>query len=400
MGAGSQSGSARRADWAVEPTLDWLLREARLLGDLRLVVERLCERLAEAGAPVWRFYLGLQTLHPQLRAMAYLWTRGQPARGVERLHGIEQTDAYIGSPIQEVRRSRQRVRHRLDNLSPDHHPVLHELRAEGGTDYVAWPMAFSRGEVPVVTLATDDPGGFSDADVAKFERVLDHLAALAEAQVMYRIGVTLMETYMGRHTGQRILDGLIRRGDGETIRAVLWFCDMRNFTGLSEMLPADRMLAMLNEYFDVLDAALRPQGGEILRFVGDGVLAIFPVSDAMFLPQACSSAVSAAQDAIRGMALANAARAERGEPEIRFGVGLHVGSFTYGNIGTRDRLDFTVIGPAVNRCVRLEGLSKTLGATIVTSAEFNANCPQTMLSLGFHVLRGIEQPQEIFTPSA
>lgn len=390
----------RVLDWPVEPVLDWLVREARLLGDLRLVVDGLCNRLAEAGAPLWRFYLGLQTLHPQLRAMAYVWTRGGATEEIARRHGIQATSAYIGSPIEEVRLSRRRVRYRLDALTKQHHSVLHDLKAEGGTDYLAWPVPFSRGEIPVVTLASDFAEGFSDDDIAKLERVLDHLAPIAEAQLMYRIAVTLMETYMGGHTGQRILDGLIRRGDGETIRAVLWFSDMRNFTGLSETLPADRTLAMLNEYFDVLDQALRPRGGEILSFIGDGLLAIFPVVDAMFLPQACSNAAAAASDALERMKDVNARRQARDEPEIRFGVGLHVGSFTYGNIGTEDRLDFTVIGPTVNRCARLEALSKALGVQVITSSEFNANCPRPLRSLGFQELRGVADPQEVFTLTA
>lgn len=390
----------RVADWPVEPILDWLVREGRLLGDLRLVVDQLCTRLYEAGAPLWRFYLGLQTLHPQLRAMAYVWTRDGATEAIARRHGIQATPAYIGSPIEEVRLTRRRIRYRLDGLTSQHHAVLHELQAEGGTDYLAWPMPFSRGEMPVVTLASDHPEGFSDADIAKFERVLDHLAPIAEAQLMYRISVNLMETYLGRHTGRRILDGLIRRGDGESIRAVLWFSDMRNFTGLSETLPPERMLAMLNEYFDVLDAALRPRGGEILNFIGDGVLAIFPVVDAMFLPQACSGAIEAATDAVEKIKITNGRRQAAGGPGIRFGIGLHIGDFTYGNIGTEDRLDFTAIGPAVNRCARLEALSKTLNVPIVTSAEFNANCPRSLRSLGFQELRGVAQPQEVFTPTA
>ncbi len=390
----------RVADWPVEPVLDWLLREGRLLGDLRLVVEGLCHRLCEAGAPLWRLYLGLQTLHPQLRAMAYVWVRGGGARELPRRHGIQESPAYIGSPIQLVRLSGRRFRRRLDRLGEADHAVLHEVKADGGTDYLALPMPFSRGEPPVVALACDDPQCFSDADIAKFERVLDHLAPVAEAQLMYRIAVTLMETYMGRHTGQRILDGLVRRGDGETMRAVLWFADMRDFTRLSETLPPERMLAMLNAYFDVLDAALRDQGGEILSFVGDGVLAIFPIVDAMFLPQACSGALDAAVQAVEEMRLMNEKRREAGEPDIRFGIGLHVGSFTYGNIGTGDRLDFTVIGAAVNRCVRLESLSKTLDVPIVISAEFNANCPRPLRSLGYQELRGVAEPQEVFTVTA
>jgi adenylate cyclase len=332
--------------------------------------------------------------------MGYVWVRNGVTQEITRRHGIEFTSAFIGSPIQYVRESGRLLRRRLEALTEDDHVVLHEVRAENGTDYLALPMRLSRGETPVATFATDFADGFSDADIAKFQRLIDHLAPIAEAQLMYRISVTLMETYLGGHTGQRILDGLIRRGDGETIRAVLWFADMRNFTGLSETLPAERMLAMLNEYFEVLDAALRPRGGEILSFIGDGVLAIFPVADAMFLPQACSGAVDAALDALARMQAVNDKRRTKNEPEIRFGAGLHVGSFTYGNIGTEDRLDFTVIGAAVNRCARLESLSKTLGVPIVTSAEFNANCPRKLRSLGFQKLRGVDATQEVFTTTA
>lgn len=394
------SDHRQRADWALEPTLDWLMRDGRLLGDLRDVVDQLCSRLCQAGAPLWRFYVGLQTLHPQLRTMGYVWVRDGSAQEINRRHGIELTSAFIGSPVQEVRNSGRPLRRKLDGLRGDDHGVLHDLRAEGGTDYLALPMPLSRGEAPVTTFATDSPEGFSDGDVVKFQRLIDHLAPIAEARLMYRISVTLMETYLGGHTGQRILDGLIRRGDGESIRAVLWFCDMRNFTGLSETLPPERMLGMLNEYFDVLDAALRPRGGEILRFIGDGVLAIFPAADAMFLPQACADALEAARDSLRRMRLVNEKRRAAASPEIHFGVGLHVGSFTYGNIGTEDRLDFTVIGPTVNRCVRLETLSKTLGVPIIISAEFNANCPRPLQSLGFHELRGLAGKQEVFTATA
>lgn len=393
----SQADRERLADWQLEPALAWLMREGRLLGDTRLVVQELCERLCRAGAPLWRIYIGLQTLHPQLQAMAFIWTRGHPAEEVARHHGIERTSAFLGSPIQEVRIFGRRLRYRLDTLTAAHHAVLHEVRAAGGTDYVGWPLPFSRGEVPVVTLATDCAGGFSEQDLEKLERLLDHLAPIIEAQVMYRISVTLLETYLGGHTGQRILDGLIKRGDGETIRAVLWFSDLRDFTAMSEAAAPERTLAMLNQYFEVLDEALRPRGGEILKFVGDGVLAIFPVADAMFLPHSCASAAEAAADAQRRMAAINIERRQCGEPELRFGVGLHMGSFTYGNIGTATRLDFTVIGPAVNRCARLESMTKTLGVPVLASAEFNANCPLRMTSLGLHAMRGVAEKQELFT---
>ena len=384
-------------DWKLEPVLDWLAREGRLLPNMARLVEALAGRLVAAGAPLWRLTIGLQTIHPQIRTMGVAWRRGEAVQQQTRPHGILQSPAYIGSPIQQLADTGRPVRYRLDRLTPENHEVLHELAAAGGIDYYATPLELVHGRPPAMTFATDRPGGFADLDIAKFRRLIDHLAPIAESHIGHRLSTTLLDTYLGRIVGEQILSGQIKRGDGRTINAVLWFSDMRDFTGLNERLPADEMLELLNNYLQLVGDAIAPRGGEILKFIGDGVMAIFPVEDAMFLPMVTASALGAARQLVEDADAANLARAAGGREPMRFGIGLHVGIVTFGNIGTEDRLDFTVIGSAVNRTSRLEGLTKALGVQVCASADFQAVCEQPMRSLGTHRLRGVPKPVEIFT---
>jgi adenylate cyclase len=391
-------GGSRVIDWDLAPVLDWLAREGRLLPDVVPLVDALGTRLLAVGAPLWRFTIGLQTIHPQLRAMGTVWRRDRPAYEQGRPHGIETSPAYIGSPLHELVTTGRPVRYRLDRLAAENHAVLHEVAAEGGRDYYALSVAVAHGRWPALTFSTDRVEGFAESDIVKFERLASHLGPVLESHLHYRVSTTLMETYLGRETGRRILDGLIRRGDGEAINAVLWFSDLRGFTALNERLPPTEMLELLNAYFETVGDALARHDGEILKFIGDGVMAIFPVIDAMFLPDITAGAYDAAREAHAEFAEINAGRAEAGRRAIRFGVGLHVGMVTFGNIGTRDRLDFTVIGPAVNRCSRMEGMTKALGVSTIASSEFKALCPRPLRPLGAHRLRGVERPVELHAP--
>ncbi|HJQ60761.1 MAG TPA: adenylate/guanylate cyclase domain-containing protein [Vineibacter sp.] len=382
------------------PVFDWIAREGRLEPELRLFLSGLMTRTIAAGIPLWRMYLGLQLMHPQLQAMGFVWRRDQSVevQAIARRHGIQYTSAYIGSPVQEIRERNSEVRYRLDALTERHHLTLHEVKAEGGTDYFGLSMRISRGTpFPVITFATDHRHGYSDADLADLRQLTDHAGAVVEMHINRLIAATVVETYLGRETGERILQGSIKRGDGDRINAVLWFSDLRDFTGLNERLPADELLDLLNSYFETIGHALKRHGGEILKFIGDGLMAIFPAPDAMFLPDATSGAIDAAREALSVLEEINAGRVEAGREAIRFGVGLHVGLVTFGNIGTEDRLDFTVIGPAVNRCSRLEGMTKVLRVPIVASADFRRFCPRPMRSLGKHRLRGVPGPVEMFT---
>ena len=361
-------------------------------------VEQLMNRVLKTGLPVWRAYIGLQLVHPQLQAMGFMWRRGEKVQEITRAYGIQFTPSYIGSPMQAVREQGRMVRHRLTSLGERDHVTLHEIKADGGVDYIAMPMTIRRdGPAPVVTFATDSRMGFSDEDVADLVRLVDMMGAVVEMHVERSVAETVATTYLGRQVGQRVLNGAIRRGEGEEIRAVLWFSDLRDFTGMNERMPAGELLDLLNNYLQLVGDALAANGGEILKFIGDGVMAYFPAEDALFLPIVTGQAIAAARRLIGDIEAANEARAAGGRDPLRFGVGLHVGPVTFGNIGTEDRLDFTVIGPAVNRASRLEGLTKELHVPVLASAEFNEACTVPMKSLGKHVLRGIADPVEVFT---
>lgn len=391
------SASPATLDWPVEPVIDWLAREGRLIADPATLVEETASRLVAAGAPLARFTIGLQAIHPQWRTMGIQWTRGGKVEQAGRPHGIEQSPAYLGSPIQELAETRKPVRYRLDKLSPENHAVLHELAALGGTDYYATPMRVANGRPPALTFMTDRPEGFSDADIAKFHRLMDYIAPIFESRINHRLSTTLLDTYLGRIVGEQIMSGLIKRGDGREINAVLWFSDLRDFTGLNERLAPADLLELLNNYLQLVGHALTSHGGEILKFIGDGVMAYFPAEDALFLPMVTANALSAARQVIDDVAVANEARATGGLDPVRFGIGLHVGPVTFGNVGTEERLDFTVIGPAVNRASRLESLTKELMVPVLASAEFKDATVQPLVSMGRHVLRGVPEPVEVFT---
>jgi adenylate cyclase len=374
------------------------VHEGRLVPSPSAFIEQLMNRVQKAGIPLWRMYIGLQLIHPQLQAMGYQWRRGQPVEAIARAFGIQFTPAYIGSPTQEVREQGRKVRYRLNELTEHHHHVLHELKAAGGVDYYGLPMPIRReGPLPVVTFATDNPSGFSDQDIADLDRLVDLMGAVVEMHIERSVAETVANTYLGPVVGDRVLHGAIRRGEGEEIRAVLWFSDLRDFTGMNERMAAADVLELLNNYLQLVGDALKAHGGEILKFIGDGVMAYFPAEDALFLPIVTGAAIGAARRLMSDIEAANEARATGGHDPVRFGVGLHVGPVTFGNVGTEDRLDFTVIGPAVNRAARLESLTKELGVPVLASAEFNEVCEVPMKSLGKHVLRGIPQAVEVFT---
>lgn len=390
-------GRGRRiAAWTVAPVIDWLLREGRLLNDTAALVEQLAGRLVAAGAPLWRLRIGFFTIHPQLAAVAHIWTRGAGVRIESIPYGIERTGAWIGSPVQKMIESRSPVRVRLDRIGANDHPVLHELAAAGGRDYLLLPLAFSDGSLHVFAAATDDKDGFSEHDLHSLGALSHPLAAVLEASATRRVAETLLDTYVGHRTGRRILEGRIHCGDAEEIDAAIWYADLRGFTALSETLPSARLLELLNAYFDVVADAVMPRGGEILRFMGDATLIVFPSERRGDLMPACRAALEAALDAFERAETVNRERRREGCPEIRFGVGLNAGTVVWGNVGARTRLDFTVVGPSVNRAARVESLTKDLGVPLLMTGTFAAALGRPTRSLGLHVLRGLDEPVEVF----
>ncbi len=362
--------------------------------------DEMCRRIVAAGIPIWRAFCTATTLHPEISGTAYVWRRNQPgAQRITATHAFQQSEEMATSPIAVVRKSGRSLRRRLhDPDCPMDYPVLSEFKNAGGTDYVAMPMTCSSGEVNCITWATDRAGGFTDQEIEGLTGVAEALAIIVQLQSTRRIARHLMDTYVGHRTGERVLSGAITRGAAQTIRAVIWFCDLRGFTALADSLPRDRLIALLNDYFEAVVTAVIGEGGEALKFMGDGLLAIFELGADEEPSSRCAAALRAANVASEKIAARNLERRAAGDPEIRFGLALHLGEVSYGNIGAPSRLDFTVIGPAVNHAARLEKIASELGRHVVTSASFAAAAGSSLERLGKHYLRGVAEPQEVFAP--
>jgi adenylate cyclase len=382
----------------VEAVVEWLVDGARSARQPQDVLTQLCARLLACGLPLHRVAVFVRTLHPNVMGRRFLWRRGEGVVVTEAEYGITDTDTYLRSPVPVVFERGETIRRRLaDPACPNDYEILAEMRAEGVTDYLIQPLPFTNGEVHAVSWTTRRPSGFSDDDMAALEAIRPPLARLAEVYALRRVAATLLDTYVGRDAGERILQGQIRRGDIERIDAVILLSDLRDFTAHSDRLPGEAVIRMLNAYYDGLVPALEAHGGEVLKFLGDGLLAIFPVAGDPAV--ACRAALAAADQARAALREGNPERAARGEPELRFGLALHLGEVLYGNIGSAGRLDFTTIGPAVNLTARLENLARDLGRDLVASAAFACHCPAALHSLGTFRLRGFQAPQEVFAPA-
>jgi adenylate cyclase len=384
-------------EWSVSPVIDWLLHKGRMLGTPEAVVAELCARVRAAGMPLDRVAFFFWTLHPQYFGVAMFWD-GKEVKVGRGTRALLQSDTYLKSPAAAIRDGERVIRRRLERADcPLDWPVLGELKAEGVTDYVIVEVVFSNGSRNSISLATRQPGGFSDHDIGEVERLL-HVFALAMENFIHRdMARTLLETYLGRISGGRVLDGQVQRGDGDEIDAVIWFSDLRNSTPLSAQLGERTFLELLNDYYETTAGAVLEHGGEVLRFIGDASLAVFPIVDGAESRRAvCARAIDAARAArSRGLA-ANERRSGAGLPNFSFGVGLHVGRVLYGNIGTAERLEFSVIGSAANETARIEALCKTTRRDVVLSQEVVAQLDEHCPSLGSFELRGVARPVEVF----
>ncbi len=386
--------------WSLEPIGVWLLKEARSLTDAVELIDQLMARLTAAGAGIDRFRLTATTLHPQLIAWGVAWDRGSKPRMWNGEHGVELGDAYIGSPIQYVRERNLPYRARLDAPARDSdHSTFHDLRAAGMTAYVALPLTFGTGVVNVVTIATASPARFSDADIARFEAMINLLAPLVEIISERRMTLGLLDTFVGPRISRRILDGQVRRGDGAQINAAFWYSDLRGFTGLSERLPTAELLHLLNDYFEYCAAAAAARGGEILQFIGDAILIVFEIDEPGREAEVCESALDAAIDAFDSLAVVNHRRRHSGQPVIEFGLGLHLGVVTHANVGSPGRLAFNVIGPAVNTTARIQSLTKQTGVPLLLSSDFAKRVKRPLRHVGTFELRGVAESEDLYTPA-
>ena len=354
---------------------------------------QLNQRIAAQGIPLARVAFFARTLHPNVAGRAFFWRADQPDH-VEvdfAEHDWMGSADHLASPVHAITTTGQEIRRRLaDPGCPLDYPILATLRTEGMTDYFASPMPTLTGEKLMATFTTRRPGGFTDGEIAALRRLAVPVGRVAEILGWHRKARNILEAYLGKSAGEKVLSGLIRRGDGADIHAVIWFCDLRDSTPLADSMTRAEFLNILNDFFECVLAPVLERQGEVLRFIGDAALAIFPVGDDP--GEACRRALAAAQEALARMENLNK---ERARP-LRFGIGLHMGDVLYGNIGTASRLEFTVIGAAANEAARIESLCKTLDVPFVLSERVAAYIPGCR-SLGQHRLRGVADAMQVYT---
>lgn len=389
------------------PPINWLLTAAAKHTETRTLIRDLAALLTDRGMPLLRVTSFVRTLHPQASGSSVVWTRDRPdPRSVRILRGMEDTPAFQASPLPLIFQGAAAIRRRLD--VPEQtldFPVLADLREVGATDYVAMPLAFSDGMINFMTWATDRPGGFSTSELTVLWELLPALALRIEVIERRQLTAQLLEVYLGRQTGQRVLAGAISRGETASIRAAVWYSDIKDFTVLSDLLPRQELIDLLNGYFEASVQAVEERGGEILKFLGDGMLAIFPVVGTAVEDEsaadraACTAAVAAARDTVKLVRALNQRRLKQDKAMIDFGIALHLGEVGYGNIGGLERLDFTVIGPTVNLASRIEGLTRILGVRVLASADFATRAGETLTPMGRHPVKGLSHPVEVFAPS-
>jgi adenylate cyclase len=375
----------------------WLINGTQDERFIDNIFAEMCVRLQRAGIPVKRASLHVLINHPQWLGARMMWADGMREAEIVRIdHDVRGRSEYIDSPANEIHDGATEVRENLerDPALGRKHSVYDEMRAKGLTDYVAWPIYHTLGKRHFVTFATDRRGGFDDAHLAGLFNVLPALALVSEIRVKNRLARTLLETYVGSHAGELILAGAMTRGSGTTVRAAILICDLRDFTRISDNWPRDDVIDLLNGYFDAMSEPIARHGGEILKFIGDGLLAIFPLSQ----PSACANLLRAVAEARQAVVALNEKNSETGRETLNYGIGVHVGDVMYGNIGSRTRLDFTVIGPAVNMASRLEALTKELGRPVLLSRAF-ADLVEGEFDLervGKYPVRGFNDKIELF----
>ena len=376
----------------------WLVREGLNGSDISGLLHGFAERLTAGGVRLSRAYLAMATISPDFRAVNVTWRRGREALresvGHDRFPG-----AFEASPLHflitnNIPRRRWRIGREGGTSG---YGLLEELRAEGDTDYIAEVVRFGSSadfavEGIALTACSDEPDGFTDAEVALMSELTQPLALAAYRIALFDIAVDVLGAYLGHDAGLRVLNGQIRRGEGQSVDAALMVADLSGFTAAAET-GAEALVARLGEHLSAMVTPIEAVGGEVLKFLGDGILAGFPIDEASG-DGACAAALDAA---CRAITMNDAVNERHPEDQLPLKIGLHRGKVFYGNVGAGTRLDFTVIGPAVNEASRLEALCGTLGHRLLMSRSFAQSCGREIVGLGLHKLRGVTEPREIFT---
>ncbi|MGI9437730.1 MAG: adenylate/guanylate cyclase domain-containing protein [Geminicoccaceae bacterium] len=385
---------------------DWIIEQGILRASLEFLLEGFCERLTEIGFPIMRGYISAQTLHPRIAILGCAWRQNEGIRTDVYVHRTEQSEAYRRSAFKRILDlGVNDLRVPLHPDQPSEFPVCEELRPEGAPEYLAQLNTFGRDGVPdgktglMSSWTTARPGGFSDDDIAVLRRLMPRLALAVQARLSQDISINVLDTYVGCEAGQRILDGEIHRGALDVISAVIFLADLRSFTAISERTPRGELVDMLNQYFDCLVAPIVARGGNVLKFLGDGLLATFPL-DGRPADRLCEDALDAAAEVLQQAAALKAVRIAKGRPVMDLDIALHLGDVYWGNVGSEERLDFTVIGPAVNETARIEALCDQHERNLLVSETFAKAATRSsarLVSIGRFALRGVRSAQSIFT---
>ena len=375
---------------------DWLIDGARSsIGSPQMVAD-MCEHLVRAGLPLWRVGIFVRTLHPDVLGVNFIWKPGaEVAFGTADFDFLESPE-FLNSPLAIVFGEGREVRRRIGDPEGRRFPVFDDMRAEGVTDYIALPLHATDGTIHATSWTTRHVGGFGDEQLDGLRSLMPALARVVEIANHRRKASILLDTYVGSRAGERILGGQIRRGHAETMHAAIWLSDLRGFTALSDRLPAETVVDILNHYFDCLVSAIRSHGGEVLKFMGDGLLAVFPIAEQPGdTEEVCAQVLEAARESRASVAAMEYPIGETVE-RFRFGLALHVGKILYGNIGGGNRLDFTCIGPAVNLAARLEKIAGRLHRTVVASEGFAGICAGGWDDLGEFPIAGFAKAERVY----
>jgi adenylate cyclase len=384
----------------IDSIIDWLTGPALDIPTMVGEFDEFAWRMLAAGFPLLRATFHLRTLHPQYLGATFIWwrTTGQTTQTLVA-HEVDELVIHENNPVWRVSVAGETIRRRVDVTDEEiDFPIIHDLKAAGATDYLALPIKSSLRANYMVTYVTDRAGGFTAQEISDLARVSQRLSLLADLRNHRRIASNVLNAYLGPKAGPKVLAGQIRRGTGEEITAVLWSSDLRGFTERSDRLGS-QMIPILNSLFDAQAKAIALHGGEILKFIGDGLLAIFPIDQVSMAAAASRNALTAAIQAVEAARGLSSDPLLVGEMPLEIVVALHIGTVIYGNIGAADRLDFTVVGPAVNLVSRIEAVAKMLNLPIVVSDDFARSYGEPLRPLGRHQLRGLATPHDLFAPS-
>ncbi len=390
---------------SIDQVQNWLLYDALKEDSILSLLEGLIWRIVSSGIPIDRVTLHVGTLHPQLLGFYWLWNSDDGL--VDELK-VDQAgydlDRYKRSPLKIVIDSGERFRKRTDNQEEvDRFPLLSDLREQGIYDYCILPIGSGADYHNAITLGTKQEDGFSEAELKMLKSLLSLFGLHVERHISQRIAENVLTTYLGNVAGEKVISGTIQRGTGESIRALVWMSDLRGFSNLSDSLCEQDTLTVLNEYFERMAGAVISHGGEVLKFMGDGMLAIFPVTmeiDASQAAEASLRAASQAQEELQSLNLKPPESLQKinGWQPLKSGIGLHLGEVFFGNIGALERLDFTVIGRTVNEVSRIEGLTKNLNRSILLTQSVADVLNLPLEDMGRFELKGISGKSRVYAP--